>query len=236
MKKEWGGKACDIIAVDRVLPATKVPQGLAISFHRTIRVPDNAQVSRLPPSLGTFPLYKVQDFTSRLPQDMIDKGGVFFPMHQKEAMWINFEADAPFMIKIYCGGVNAISGEHGSEDDETQQRRTKLAQEGKSIQDYVVVPSQPWLDGVAVKPSVVRQFVAMPLGQGYSVEAQLTGEEVVGGLQFEVTPALRTCSSFPNPRFTLLTSFRRTERSKRGPPKALRNVPRLHQDAYRKEH
>lgn len=31
---------------------------------------------------------------------------------------------------------------------------------------------------------------SMPIGHGYSVEAQLTGEEVVGGLQFEITPAL----------------------------------------------
>lgn len=29
----------------------------------------------------------------------------------------------------------------------------------------------------------------MPLGQGYTVEAQLTGKEVVGGLTFEITPA-----------------------------------------------
>lgn len=113
-------------------------------------------------------------------------------MHQKEAMWIRFKANAPFMIKVHCGGVNAISGEHGNEDADTQQRRLRLAQKGESIQDYVVVPPQPWLDGVAIKPSVVRQFVAMPLGQGYSVEAQLTGKEVVGGLQFEVTPALCT--------------------------------------------
>jgi len=29
----------------------------------------------------------------------------------------------------------------------------------------------------------------MPLGLGYSVEAQVTGEEVIGGLQIEVTPS-----------------------------------------------
>lgn len=198
--KHEGRGSCDVIAIDRVLPDSKVPQGLEISFHRTIRVPDNEQVFQLPPNLGSFPLYKIQDYASSLPQDMVEKDGVFFPMYQKEAMWIRFKANAPFMIKIYCGGVNAVSGEHGNEDAETKQRRLRLAQKGESTQDYVVVPSQPWLDGVAVKPSVVRQFVAMPLGQGYSVEAQLTGKEVIGGLQFEVTPALCEPKDQRNPR------------------------------------
>lgn len=68
------------IAVDRVLPDTLVPQGLAISFRRTIRVPDNKELSKLPPGLGAFQLHKVQDYADRLPQDMVDKGGVFFPI------------------------------------------------------------------------------------------------------------------------------------------------------------
>lgn len=148
------------LAVDRVLPKTQFPQWLHISFKRTIRVPDNKQLSKLPPDLGDFQLHKVQDYSHRLPRKMVEKGGVFFPMHQREAMWIDFEANAPFMIKIYCGGVNVVSGEHASEGIETQQRRAKLLEQGKPIQDYVVVPEQPWLDGVAIKPSVVRQFVA----------------------------------------------------------------------------
>lgn len=160
VKKGEGRTGRDAITVDRILPDSKVPQGLAISFRRTIRVPDNAQVSKLPPGLGCFPLYKVHDYASRLPQDVLDKGGIFFPMHQKEAMWIHFKADAPFMIKIYCGGVNVVSGEHSNENAETTERRLKLAEEGKCIQDYVVVPNQLWIDGVAIKPSVVRQFVA----------------------------------------------------------------------------
>lgn len=81
-------------------------------------------------------------------------------MHQKEAMWIEFKASAPFMIKIYCGGVNVVSGEHADEGPETKKRRAKLLEQGKPIQDYIVLPEQRWLDGVAIKPSVVRQFVA----------------------------------------------------------------------------
>lgn len=60
---------------------------------------------------------------------------------------------------------------------------------GRTIQDYVVVPQQLWLDGIASQDGKVRQFVAMPLGSGYSVEAQITGADLIGGLQLEVVPA-----------------------------------------------
>ncbi|GAB7366391.1 hypothetical protein MBLNU230_g8188t1 [Neophaeotheca triangularis] len=59
----------------------------------------------------------------------------------------------------------------------------------KSIQDYIVTPDQDWIDGIAAENASVRQFVAMPLGTGHSVEAQLTSQEIVGGNQIEVIPA-----------------------------------------------
>lgn len=52
---------------------------------------------------------------------------------------------------------------------------------------------------MAVEPGKVRQFVAMCMGTGYSVEAQILGEETTGGLQFEITridedlPLLKLC-------------------------------------------
>jgi len=42
------------------------------------------------------------------------------------------------------------------------------------------------LDGINVGDGLIRQFVAMPLGEGTTIEGQLTGEERVGGLQFLV--------------------------------------------------
>ena len=50
------------------------------------------------------------------------------------------------------------------------------------------MPEQPWLDGYCVEKGIIRQFVAMPLGEGYSVEEQLTGEAEFGGIQIEVFP------------------------------------------------
>jgi hypothetical protein len=68
-------------------------------------------------------------------------------------------------------------------------------------QDYVVCPEQLWLDGINAGAGTVRQFVAMPLGAGYSVEHGVTGREARGGIQlavFEPKPgaALKT----PEPR------------------------------------
>lgn len=53
---------------------------------------------------------------------------------------------------------------------------------------------------IATAEWTVRQFVAMPVGSGYSLEAQITGEEMMGGLQFEITPEF--CKK-PNRRFII---------------------------------
>ena len=100
------------------------------------------------------------------------------PMYQSEAMWINFDSDSgyPFAIKIAAGKINAVTGEAWSNDLQAQP------------QDYLSVPAQPWLDGFCVEKGVVRQFVAMPLGAGYTAEEQITGDGVHGGLQIIVCP------------------------------------------------
>jgi len=57
---------------------------LEITFHRTLRMPDDNKLHTLPQSLGTFPLYNVDAFSSRLPAHIIERSGVFFPMWQRE--------------------------------------------------------------------------------------------------------------------------------------------------------
>lgn len=112
-------------------------------------------------------------------------------------MWVHFNSQNKFAVKVYVGGVNAVSGEPSTDTEQTRVRRYKLLAEHKSIQDYVVAPDQLWLDGIASQDGTVRQFVAMPLGSGYSVEAQITGADLIGGLQIEVVPAKELLS---NPR------------------------------------
>ncbi|KAF3904466.1 hypothetical protein AA313_de0200321 [Arthrobotrys entomopaga] len=168
-----------------------IDNNLEISFRRTIRVPDNQKISELPPDLGAMNLTNVATVASGLPKGIVEKGGLLLPMHENEAMWINFKVrdHKYYAIKIFVGGVNAISGEPRIETDATNARRQSAYAKGGAIQDYVVVPGQNWLDGVAKAPGLVKQFVVAPLGKGLTVESQITGKEDTGGLQFEITPS-----------------------------------------------
>ncbi|KAL8650178.1 MAG: hypothetical protein Q9226_005253 [Calogaya cf. arnoldii] len=127
---------------DQVLITDSTPGRVAISFQRTVRVPDNQGENYLPPGLGTFPLYSVRNFQETLPATMAAKGGLFFPMYQREAMWVNISASIPFAIQIYVGGVNAVSGEPIQSDHATTLRRLNKLAKDESIQDYVVAPKQ----------------------------------------------------------------------------------------------
>ena len=164
--------------------ATTLGARLIISFMRTLRVPDNGKSYPLPPGLGEFPLEHVDDYRKIIPEGWIEHGGVMLPMYQSEAMWIDFassyigehEASYPFAVKGAAGKINAVTGEFWSNGL------------SRDPQDYMVVPGQPWLDGYSVDKGFIRQFVAMPLGEGYSAEGQMTGSENVGGLQIAVYP------------------------------------------------
>jgi hypothetical protein len=103
-------------------------------------------------------------------------------------MWVDFTCEKPFAVKVYVGGVNAVSGEARSEDFGTLLRRSTALDRGESIQDYLVTDEQYWIDGIAKRDGTVMQFVATPAGTGYSVEAQVTGLDSVCGIQLEVVP------------------------------------------------
>ncbi|UBF30355.1 hypothetical protein K9N68_34690 (plasmid) [Kovacikia minuta CCNUW1] len=154
----------------------QIGQRFAVSFQRTLRIPDDGHTYPLPPGLGSFPLRKVEDYRDRVPQHWLQQGGVFIPMYQREALWLSFSAASwkPNAVKIAIGGINAITGE----PDDNQLRADP--------QNYIVCPNQPWLDGIHTGQNSIRQFVAMPLGQGYTVEASLTGTEALGGIQIVV--------------------------------------------------
>lgn len=153
---------------------------ISINFHRTLRIPDDNKKYNLPPSLGHFPLEHIDDFAEKLPENWKEHGGVFFPMHQSEAMWMSFTSEWPFAVKIASGKVNAVSGKPWSNSLEK-------TEEGET-QDYIIVPSQPWLDGFNVSKGVIRQFVSVPLHSGFTVEEQITGNAEFGGIQIMVFP------------------------------------------------
>lgn len=153
-----------------------IGQRFAVSFHRTLRIPDDGRTYPLPPGLGAFPLFKVEDYWDRVPPLWREQGRAFIPMYQREALWLGLDAAPwkPNAVKIAVGRINAISGE--PYDDQLH----------ADPQDYVVCPDQLWLDGINAGHDTIRQFVAMPLGLGYTVEAAVTGTEQLGGIQITV--------------------------------------------------
>ena len=160
---------------------------LAIDFQRTLRIPDDDQTYPLPPGLGSFPLRHVDDFAANVPPTWLERGGVMLPMYQSEAMWLMFDTETvpdhwhayPFAIKVAAGKIDAVTGEPWSNGIH------------RDAQDYMVAPEQPWLDGYCVEKGTIRQFVAMPLGAGYTAEEQITGRAEHGGLQIVVYPMKR---------------------------------------------
>ena len=81
----------------------------------------------------------------------------------------------PKALKIAAGKVNCLDGKPWNED--------LHAETGTSPQDYVVLPKQPWIDGINAGAGFVKQFVAAEMGTGTTIEAQITGREEHGGLQ-----------------------------------------------------
>lgn len=161
---------------------------LRVEFQRTLRIPDDDKTYPLPPGLGKFALEHVDDHAAGVPPRWLERGGVMLPMYQAEAMWLRFASpDAwnrsklpyPFAIKVAAGKQCAVTGESWRNELHRDQ------------QDYMVAPDQPWLDGFCIEKGVIRQFVAMPLGAGYSAEEQLTGKAEHGGLQIAVYPMKR---------------------------------------------
>lgn len=157
--------------------------GFTVTFVRTLRVPDDGKTYKLPAGVGQFPVRRVEDFKDRVPATWREHGGAFVPMYQREALWLSFKGSdgIPRAVKIAAGKVNAVSG---------QPWRDELRKSGDP--DYVVAPEpQLWLDGWnagndGAGHRTVRQFVAIPLGMGYTVEKQVTGREDVGGVQILV--------------------------------------------------
>ena len=67
-------------------------------------------------------------------------------------------------VKIGTGKINAVTGKAW---------KFKHISTSNKDQNYVSLPKQPWLDGINCGDGYIRQFVAMPLGKGYTVEVQL---------------------------------------------------------------
>ncbi|MDQ0956973.1 hypothetical protein QFZ66_000851 [Streptomyces sp. B4I13] len=154
----------------------RLPGGVAVRFMRTLRLPEQG-THDLPPGLGVFPVRRVSDHAGTVPAEWLARGGVMLPMYLREAMWLSFSSSSePAALQVGAGKVCAVSGRPWSD---------RLS---RDPQNYVALPRQPWLDGINSGSGTVRQFVAVPLGLGATVEGQVTGEEVWGGVQLQSFP------------------------------------------------
>jgi hypothetical protein len=151
----------------------KIGPRFSVSFMRTLRIPDDGRTYPLPAGLGRFPVARIQDHRDRVPAQWREHGGVMIPMYQREALWMRFDGayHKPNAVKVGVGKVDALTG------------KPFTMQLDHREQNYLVAPQQPWLDGINAGDGMIRQFVAMPLGQGYTVEGRVTGEERFGGIQ-----------------------------------------------------
>jgi hypothetical protein len=147
-----------------------------ISFNRTLRIPEDGRDYPLPAGFGRLPIMRVEDYAERVPEKWLKQGGFIIPLYQREALFLEFAGVKwrPTIAKVSVGRINAVSGK--KHDLKIRPHR----------QDYVVIPDQRWLDGINSGDGTVSQFVAMPLGQGYTIEAQVTDEEAYGGFQVAV--------------------------------------------------
>lgn len=137
----------------------------SVTLHRTLRIPDDGNDYPLPPSLGSLTVYPT------------DGGEFVVPMRRAEALWLEFSCPGwkPRALKVGMGTIDAISGEEFDP-----------AHLDPDPQDYVVIPDQPWLDGINCGDGFIRQFVAAPLGEGLTVESQLSDSTEEGGLRLSL--------------------------------------------------
>lgn len=142
-----------------------------VTFQRTLRIPEVGRHD-LPPGLGCFPLRRVSDYPDTAPPEWLARSGVLLPIYQREAMWLSFESREPTAVQVGAGKVCAISGE-----------AWRAGLDAGGTQNHVPLPDQSWLDGINAGRGFIRQFVAVPLGHGATIEAQVTGDEVSGGVQ-----------------------------------------------------
>ncbi|KAJ7880748.1 hypothetical protein B0H14DRAFT_2706523 [Mycena olivaceomarginata] len=149
--------------------------GVHIQFHRTLRVSDSYDHRNYkpePPVIDQYPIIPSSSLDQAfLPVGIHGKEGFIMPMFKKEAFSVSFtnSGNCGAAIRIFVGGVNTLSG------SVVNQASIDLPKMG---QDYIFL---------SPGSSIVRQFVAMALGAGDTVEEQVAGT-TGGGLLFEITP------------------------------------------------
>ncbi|KAF8859247.1 hypothetical protein BDZ45DRAFT_782935 [Acephala macrosclerotiorum] len=151
---------------------------LDIQFQRLSRVPDVDQAEALPVPLGFAPIYPVDKCGGGFASHIVANGGVFIPMKEGEYIQITFDGPHDFALKIFAGGVNAVSGKAPSPDDTAS--RIKWYEGQDNLQDYVVTKLQERLEGIVSGCGKVIQLSSSSL--------EFSADDSMSSLQFEVMP------------------------------------------------
>lgn len=166
------------LTVDVGSDSIRIGPHFEVSFQRTLRIPDDGGSYPLPPGLGRLPVHRVDQYRETVPELWRELGGVFIPLHTREALWLSFQVPEwrACAVQVGAGRINAVSAgpwDPALSDDPDQP-------------DYIVCPDQHWLDGFNSGSGFIRQFVATPLGRAYTVEEQVSGKAEFGGIQIRV--------------------------------------------------
>ena len=89
------------------------------------------------------------------------------------AMWMDFSG-SNCAIKMSLGRINVLTG------------RKQDEKPAPDVQDYIAGGIQPWLDGLNVGNNEVRQFTAVQINNGDTIEEQLSDEPAQHFLQIDV--------------------------------------------------
>jgi hypothetical protein len=126
-----------------------------ITFHKTLRIPDDGKTYPLPCSLGQFTLIRNW---SKAPKGW--ENDYVMEIAPREALWLGFDGlSRTSALQVFAGNVNAVTGDYRNAD-------------GLSVPQNYICSQQPWLDGFRQKDDKVRQFVGTMSGDK-SVESQL---------------------------------------------------------------
>ena len=123
------------IHADRV----QIGRHFSVAFERTLRIPDDGRDYPLPPVARALPRAPRRRLRRPRARGVARaRRRASCPMYQREAMWLSFQR-------------RALAAERGQGRDRQGQRDLRRAvppaPAGPS-EDYVVVPRQPWLDGI----------------------------------------------------------------------------------------
>ena len=152
------------IHADRV----QIGRNFSVSFQRTLRIPDDGATIRCRPASARFPVRRVADYADRVPATWREHGGVL-------------HADVPARGDVAELQRRAVAADRAQGRDRQGQRDLRRAvdrrlQGGRAGLRRRARASRGWTASTPATASI-RQFVAMPLGMGYTVEGQVTGEE-----------------------------------------------------------